>query len=68
MRRYIKPYIFIIFLKPLLRWLQRGNNGYIFNTFNTKLNSAAYANDIAAIANNLTTLQLQLNKLNKYCE
>ena len=61
-------YIFIIFLEPLLRWLQRGNNGYTFNTSNTTLNSAAYADDLTVISNNLTSLQLQLNKLDKYCE
>ena len=64
----LSPYIFIIFLEPLLRWLQRGNNGYTFKTSNTKLSSAAYADDLAAISHNLSSLQLQLDKLDKYCE
>ena len=64
----LSPYFFIIFLEPFFRWLQRGNNGYTLNTSNTKLSSAAYADDQAAISNNLTSLQLQLNKLDKYCE
>ena len=57
-----------MFLEPLIRWVQRENNGYTFNTSNTKLSYAAYADDLAVISNNLTSLQLQLNKLDNYCE
>ena len=64
----LSPYFFIIFLEPLLRWLQRGYNGYTFNTSNTKLCSAAYADDLVVISNNLTSLQHQLNKHDKLCE
>jgi hypothetical protein len=28
----LSPYLFIIFLEALLRWLQQGNNGYTFGT------------------------------------
>jgi hypothetical protein len=28
----LSPYLFIIFLEPLLRWLERGNFGYKLNT------------------------------------
>jgi hypothetical protein len=28
----LSPYFFIIFLEPLLRWLERGNLGYKLNT------------------------------------
>ena len=64
----LSPYLFIIFLEPLLRWLQQGNNGYTFGTSKIKISSAAYADDLAAIANKLETLQTQLNKLDKFCE
>ena len=63
----LSPYLFI-FLEPLLRWLQQGNNGYTFGTSKVKISSAAYADDLAAIANKLETLQTQLNKLDKFCE
>ena len=63
----LSPYLFIIFLEPLLRWLQQGNNGYIFGTSKVKSSSAAYADDLAAIANKLESLQIQLNKLDKFC-
>ena len=62
------PYFFIMFLEPLLRWLQRGKNGYTLGTSKITINMATYADDLAIIANKLTLLQPQLNKLNKYCE
>ena len=63
----LNPYLFLIFLEPLLRWLQRGNNGYTFGTSKLTISSAAYADDLAAISNNLESLQTQLGKLDKYC-
>ena len=64
----LSPYIFLIFLEPLLRWLQRGKNGYTFGTSKITINTAAYANDLVAITNNLHSIQIQLNKLDKYCK
>jgi hypothetical protein len=64
----LSPYLFIIFLEPLIRWLQQGNNGYTFGTSKVRISSAAYADDLAAIANKLETLQTQFNKLDKLCE
>ena len=62
------PYLFIIFVEPLLRWLQHGKYGYTLGTSKVTINSAAYVDDLAIITNNLTSLQNQLNKLDKYCE
>ena len=64
----LSPYLFIIFLEPLLRWLQNGKHGYTLGTSKITINSAAYADDLAIITNKLTSLQNQLNKLDKYCE
>jgi hypothetical protein len=64
----LSPYLFLIFLEPLLRWLQQGDNGYTFGTSKVKISSAAYADDLAAIANKLKSLQIQLDKLDKFCE
>ena len=58
----------MIFLEPLLRWLQRGKNRYTFSTSKFTINSAAYADDLTTITNNLHSIQIQLNKLDKYCE
>jgi hypothetical protein len=57
----LSPYLFIIFLEPLLRSLQQGNNGYTFGKFKVKISSATYVDD-------LESLQLQLNNLDKFCE
>ena len=62
------PYLFIICLEPLLRWLQQGDNIYTFGTSKVKISSAAYAHDLTAIANKLESLQTQINKLDKFCE
>ena len=59
----LSPYLFIIFLEPLLRWLQRGNNGYTFGTSKTTNNMVAYADDLAALSNKINNLQTQINKL-----
>ena len=64
----LSPYLFLIFLEPLLRWLQKGNNGYTLGTSKQTISSAAYADDLAVITNNLQSIQIQLNKLDKYCE
>ena len=44
------------------------DNGYTFGTSKIKISSAAYADDLAAIANKLKALQTQLNKLDKFCQ
>ena len=62
------PYLFIIFVEPLLQWLQHGKYGYTLGTSKVTINSAAYADDLAIITKNLTSLQNQLNKLDTYCE
>ena len=41
---------------------------YTFGTSKVKISSAAYADDLAAIANKLQSLRTQLNKLDKFCE
>ena len=62
----LSPYLFIIFLEPLLRWLQNGKHGYTLGTSKITINTAAYANDLAIITNKIPSLQNQLNKLDKY--
>ena len=64
----LSQYLFIIFLEPLLRWLQNGKYGYTLSTSKITINSTTYTNDLAIITNKLTSLQNQLNKLDKYCE
>jgi hypothetical protein len=64
----LSPYLFIIFLEPLLRWLERGNLGYKLNTSQYTINSTAYVDDLAIITNDIKSLQPQINKIDKFCE
>jgi hypothetical protein len=45
----LSPYLFIIFLEPLLRWLDQGKLGYTFKTSSITISSAAYADDLAIL-------------------
>jgi hypothetical protein len=64
----LDPYLFIIFLEPLLRWLERGNLGYKLNTLEHTINIAAYVDDLAIITSNIKSIQPQLNKIDKFCQ
>jgi hypothetical protein len=64
----LSPYLFIIFLEPLLRWFQTGKHGYPFQTSKSTICPAAYADDLVIISHKLPSLQIQLNKLDKFCE
>ena len=64
----LSPYLFLIFLEPLLRWLQREKYGYTLRTSKTTINTAAHADDLAIITNKLPSLKKQLNKMDKFCE
>jgi hypothetical protein len=63
----LSPYLFIIFLEPLLRWLDQGQLGYTFKTSPTTISSASYADDLAVLFRNIKDIQPQLNKIDKYC-
>jgi hypothetical protein len=64
----LSPYVFIIFLEPLLRWFQIGKHGYPFQTSKSIVSSAVYVDDLVVLSNKLPSLQIQLNKINKFCE
>jgi hypothetical protein len=49
----LSPYLFIISLEPLLRWLKRRINGYTLKTSNHTLTSATYANNLVIFTENL---------------
>jgi hypothetical protein len=64
----LSPYLFLIFLEPLLRWIQRGNHGYTFKTSNSTICFATYADDLVLLSHNTTSLQVQLHKLEFFCD
>jgi hypothetical protein len=49
----LNPYLFIIFLEPLLRWLEINELGYHFNTSPTTYTTTTYADDQAVITTNI---------------
>jgi hypothetical protein len=63
----LSSYLFIIFIEPLLRWLHRGSNGYSFKTSDTTFSSTAYADDLVALTHTLPSIQIQLDRLDKFC-
>ena len=64
----LSPYLFILFLEPLLRWLARDHLGYKFKTSNNTISSTAYADDLVIISSNIAHIQPQLEKINKFCQ
>jgi hypothetical protein len=64
----LSPYLFIIFLEPLLRWLEKGNMGYHFSTSPSTCTTSAYADDLAIITDEIHHIQPQVTKLQKFAE
>jgi hypothetical protein len=64
----LSPYLFIIFLEPLLRWLERANLGYKLKTSQYTLHSTAYVDDLAIITSDIKHIQPQINKIDKFCQ
>ena len=64
----LSPYLFIIFLEPLLRWLEKDDMGYHFTTSTATCTTTAYADDLAIITDNIKHIQPQILKLQKFAE
>ena len=63
----LSPYLFIIFLEPLLRWLDQNQLGYSFKTSSLSISSAAYVDNLIVIFKDIKDIQPQLNKIDKFC-
>jgi hypothetical protein len=50
----INPYLFIIFLDPLLRWLGKNNIEYHFKTSTITCNATTYVDDLVIITDKLS--------------
>ena len=53
----LSPYLFIIFLGPLLGWLQKEYYDYTFGTSKSTSSFVAYTDNLATITNKLKSLQ-----------
>lgn len=66
------PILFLIFIEPLLRWLQSGGRGYkhkcLINTPEDghTISSLAYADDLAAMTNIIADMKVQAQKVQAF--
>jgi hypothetical protein len=64
----LNPYFFIIFLEPLLRWLERDNHSYSFKISKSTIRSAAYVDNLVILTDNINSIQPQINRIDKFCK
>ncbi|KAJ9517045.1 hypothetical protein QJQ45_002549 [Haematococcus lacustris] len=70
----LSPFLLLIYIEPLLRWLQVGARGYKFTSDTTDsagrftIGSIDYADDIAILCNSISNLRCQADKLSAYSD
>jgi hypothetical protein len=62
----LSPLLFILFLDPLIQWLDSGENGYKTRTSNVRISSPAFADDMALTTTGVHALGRQLRKVEIY--
>ena len=71
----LSPFLFTIFMEPLIRWLAVGSKGYKPAYHPHKPNSTiityddhGYADDVSITARSIQDLKIQLNKLHMFSQ
>jgi ribonuclease HI len=71
----LSPFLFLIYIEPLLRWLHVGSRGYMFGALpdtptriTNQISSAAYADDLAALTRTLSDLKHQADKVTQFAD
>jgi ribonuclease HI len=71
----LSPFLFILYIEPLLRWLHVGGRGYKLGTIQgdqDKLqhacSSLAYADDLEILTQSLSDMRVQADKLTRYAD
>ena len=65
----LSPFLFDVFMEPLLRWLQNGGRGYQFGSIPPQerrkytLSNNAYADDLQLLTNNIQDMEIQATKV-----
>lgn len=59
--------LFIMFLNPLLRWLDRIETGYTLNNGH-KINSLAFCDDLSAVCTSRDKCQQYLSDVHEFCK
>ena len=68
----LSPLLFLIFIEPLLRWLQSGGRGYKYGSLSKTVHAqhttsnGAYADDLSAITNTVADLKTQALKIEAF--
>ena len=69
----LSPLLFLIFIEPLLRWLQTGGRGYTIKAVGDdheaskmKYAALAYADDLVLITENVSDMRIQARKLERF--
>jgi hypothetical protein len=63
----LSPLRFIIYIEPLLRWLQEGRRTYKMKTSTEEVGLLAYADDLSVITEDPRDTVAQANKIETYC-
>jgi hypothetical protein len=70
----LSPFLFLVYVEPLLRWLHVGARGYQFGCLEGKekvenhLSSVAFADDLTVLCQTVGDLQAQANKVTAYSD
>ena len=72
----LSPFLFLIYIEPLLRWLQVGGRGYMFGCLDkdptervkNALSNAAFADDLSILTSKISDLHAQAGKLSEYSD
>lgn len=64
----LNPYLFIIFLDLLLKWLEKDNLGYHFDKLSSICTTTTYSDNLTIITDNVTHIQSHINKLQQFYE
>ncbi len=68
----LSPFLFLIFMEPLLRWLQSGGRGYQYGCLRQRTagdhttGAMAYADDLLAVSSNSNDLVEQAHKIEAF--
>jgi hypothetical protein len=73
----LSPFLFLVYIEPLLRWLQVGGRGYAHSCLagltqedqmKRRVASLAYADDLACTTGSATNLKVQADKVSRYAD
>ena len=68
----LSPFLFLIFIEPLIRWLHVGGRGYNYGCLTKEVNkqhnasSGTYADDLGAMTHTTENMQTQATKIEQY--